>query len=318
MVGWCKIPMLTSAEGQDTNVAPVAGIIERIKEVAAAPGILDASIFMAQPWLDVPEHGWTVLVVAEGDPALASREAESIATDAWNARHLVLAPKLPIPDAVALASAAAYDPGLGPFVFADGADSVSAGCPGDGPALAAALAAASLPGPALAILTDEPAVRACERAGVGARLTLEVGATIAPGFHSPVALQVEVEALALGGTPRSTRRHRWISAASRSSVQVSSGSCSPRAAPVRLDYELYLNLGLDPRTAHVVAVKSAGGYRAFYEPIARECIDVAAEGPSDSRLDRLPFRNLGRPMFPFEPELEWTAAATVNGVGVDA
>lgn len=311
VAAWCKIPMLTSAEGQDTNVPPVDALFELVRATAAQPGVLDASLFMAQPWLDVTEHGWTALVVADADTAAAASGAERIAAAAWAVRHQVLAPKLSIPDAVARAAAAAFDPALGPFVLADGADSVSAGCPGDGPELAAALALADLPGPAFAILTDEPAVRACERAGVGAKLQLQVGATIAPGFHQPIELEVEVETLSAG---RYTSLYPPAPMDLDGVAVVRSGSLHlvlTAGRACQLDYELYLSVGLDPRQAHVVAVKSAGGYRAYFEPIARECIDVESAGPSDSRLERLPFRNLGRPMFPFDPDLEWDAVATV-------
>lgn len=311
VVAWCKIPMLTSAEGQDTNVPPVNALMDLVHEAAATPGVLDASLFMAQPWLDVEEHGWTVTVVADRDTQLAANLAERIATATWADRRSILAPKSTIAGAIAIAASAAFDQTLGPFVLADGADSVSAGCPGDGPALAAALAGIELPGPALAILTDEPAVRACERAGVGAHLTLQIGATIAPGFHESVAIEVEVKRLAPGRytslyppTPVDLGGVALVQSGDLHLVLTAGRAC-------QLDYELFLSLGLDPRNAHVVAVKSAGGYRAFFEPIARQCIDIESRGPSDSRLDRLPFRKLDRPMFPFVPDLHWDAAASL-------
>jgi microcystin degradation protein MlrC len=68
----------------------------------------------------------------------------------------------------------------------------------------------------------------------------------------------------------------------------------------QLDYELYRHVGLDIRTAKVVQVKSAGGYRAFYEPLAHDCIDLATPGPADSRLPRLPYTRRWRPLYPFD------------------
>jgi len=55
VIAWRKIPMITPAEGQDTNHPPVSEIMARLREMLDEPGVLDASLFMAQPWLDVPE-----------------------------------------------------------------------------------------------------------------------------------------------------------------------------------------------------------------------------------------------------------------------
>ena len=53
----------------------------------------------------------------------------------------------------------------------------------------------------------------------------------------------------------------------------------------------------------MVVTKSAGGYRAFFEPLARECLDVDTRGPSDSCIERLPFRRVDRPLYPLDRDL---------------
>jgi microcystin degradation protein MlrC len=72
----------------------------------------------------------------------------------------------------------------------------------------------------------------------------------------------------------------------------------------QLDYQLYLRVGLDPRSARVVVAKSAGGYRAYYAPLAVGCIDVDTTGPADSRLERMPFTRPNRPLWPFDADLD--------------
>jgi microcystin degradation protein MlrC len=307
VVAWCKIPMLTSSEGQDTGLQPVRGIMDRVEAIGAAAGMLDASIFMAQPWLDVAEHGWTVLAVADGSAQLASDAAEELARLAWDARDDVLAPKMPIQDAIAIACAVEPDPASGPFVLADGADSVSAGCPGDGAELIAALAASDLNGRAQVIVTDAPAYAVCTAAGVGARVSVDVGGTIAPGFHRAVPIEGVVQAIADG---RYTSKYppgpidlggvAVVRVGEHLHVVITAGPAC------QLDYELYSSVGLDPRDAHIVGTKSAGGYRAYFQPIARECIDIDTTGPSDSRLERLPFTQLDRPTYPFQRDFAWT------------
>lgn len=306
VIAWRKIPMITPAEGQDTNHPPVNEIMARLAGMLDEPGVLDASLFMAQPWLDVPELSWAAVVVTDGRPELAQERADELARMAWERRTRVIAAKVPIADAIATA-AVRPDPSRGPFVFGDGADSVSAGATGDGVEVLAALARAQLTGRAQVIVTDAAAARRCATAGLGARVTLRVGGSLATAFHSPVEITGEVVTLSEGryqskyppapvdvGATAVVRvgRHLHVVITERPSSQ--------------LDYQLYLRVGLDPRDAHIVVTKSAGGYRAFFEPIARDCLDVETRGPADSRLATLPFTRVDRPLYPLDADLEWS------------
>ena len=53
-------------------------------------------------------------------------------------------------------------------------------------------------------------------------------------------------------------------------------------------------------------------YREYYEPIAT-CIDVALPGPCDSDLTSLPFVRIPRPLWPWDPDLEWDPIDTQKG-----
>ncbi|WP_434080495.1 M81 family metallopeptidase [Sanguibacter sp. Z1732] len=152
-LAWQKIPMITSAEGQDTNQPPIREVMDRIGEIVNEPHVLDASLFMTQPWLDVPDLGWSAVVVTAGEGGLAEQRAAELAQMAWDRRTQVRAPKVPISEALQRAGCTAPDPTQGPVVFGDGADSVSAGATGDGVEVLAGLLAASLTGRAQVIVT---------------------------------------------------------------------------------------------------------------------------------------------------------------------
>lgn len=74
----------------------------------------------------------------------------------------------------------------------------------------------------------------------------------------------------------------------------------------QLDYQLYMHVGLDPKQAHVVVTKSAGGYRAFFEPTTCECVDVDTHSPSDSWIERLPVTKVDRRLHPLDRDLSWS------------
>lgn len=316
-IGWVHIPMLTSAEGQDTNVFPMREVMARVVELCEEPGVLDASIFMTQPWLDIPGLGWTAVVITDGDVARARLLAEELGGLAWEQRANIVAPKVAIGTAMELA-ASAMVPESGPYVFSDGADSVSAGSSGDGTELLAALRNVDLGGRAQVIVTDAAAAAQCVAAGVDKVVSLRVGGSIATAFHEPVDI-VGTVVKVTDGRFESRFPPGPVYAGPTAVVRVGASLfVVVTTNPVcQLDFELYLHVGLDPRAAHVVVTKSAGGYKSFYMPFARACVDVATSGPCDSRIEQLPFKRIDRPLYPFDPSMVWHPSGTGNPAAND-
>jgi microcystin degradation protein MlrC len=303
VLGWRKVRMLTSAEGQDTTVPPMSEVMARVAAIAAEPGILEACVFATQPWLDVTELGWSTLVVADGDGSRAQTLADELASMVWERRHRVLAPKTDVHAALKAVREASAD--SRPFVFSDGADSTSGGAVGDGAEILRALIDDPIPGPTYLVVHDAPAVLACTAAGIGGSVTVPVGGTVATAFHHSVEVTGTVVTLCDGHyqslyppAPADSGPTAVLLIDDRIHLVLTSRPAS------QLDYQLYLRVGLDPRSAQVVVAKSAGGYKAFYAPLARECIDIDTTGPCDSRLERLPFTKPQRPLWPFDADLE--------------
>ena len=294
-----KVRMMASSEGHDTERGPLVPVIERLHAIEREPGVLDATVFLTQPWLDVRELGWTALVVTDGDPGLAQERADELAGMMWDRREDVLLRKTTLDAALERIRVSAPDER--PFIVADGADSCSAGAAGDGVVLLSRLLESPIDGPAMLIVTDEPAATACHAAGVGATVTVPVGATVTHQFFSPTSLTGRVVTLT-DGRFRSLYPPADVDVGPTAVVETDGGIAvviTTRKAN-QLDYELYRHVGLDLSAAKLVQVKSAGGYRAFYEPLAFECIDLATPGPADSRLPRLPFTRPWSPLFPFD------------------
>jgi microcystin degradation protein MlrC len=294
-----KIRMLTSAEHHNTSRAPMGELFTRIAEMEREPRILGATIFATQPWMDVAELGWSAVVVADGDRALAQARADELARMAWERREWYLVRKTPIAEAVGQALAGKARP----FVFADSSDSVTGGAYGDGNILLRALLESGYRDTALLTLTDPEAAAACHAAGVGAEVTVAVGGKLAPAFYRPVTVAGRVKKVTDGKyvcelptTPIDVGRAAVLQ------VGGISLALSERPAPT-IDQEIYRHLGLDPRGARIVQVKSPGGFRAVYGPFAAGIFEIDTPGPTDSELTRLPFRKVRRPLWPFDPEL---------------
>ena len=70
------------------------------------------------------------------------------------------------------------------------------------------------------------------------------------------------------------------------------------------DPALYRSVGLEPRDAKIVVVKSPLQFRDGYGGFARACWVVDTPGPSTARVERLDWRQRARPLFPFEDDFE--------------
>jgi microcystin degradation protein MlrC len=67
-----------------------------------------------------------------------------------------------------------------------------------------------------------------------------------------------------------------------------------------VDPEAARSVGIDPAKRKIVVVKSAVHYRASYEPIAAEIIEVDGPGLASPNLNRFTFTNIRRPVFPID------------------
>jgi microcystin degradation protein MlrC len=75
-------------------------------------------------------------------------------------------------------------------------------------------------------------------------------------------------------------------------------------AAFTFDPALYRSVGLEPRDAKIVVVKSPLQFRDGFGEFARACWVVDTPGPSTARLERLDWHHRSRPLFPFDDDFE--------------
>ena len=267
------------------------------------PGVLAVSIFETQPWMDLPEVGWSVEVVTDGDRALGAAIADELARLAWSVREELLVHKTPIADALEHAAAS----GLRPIVFADGADSTSAGGNGDGTELLAALVAR--PDADRRAPDRSPTPTAVDRCVAGRdrgdRRARRSAARSRPGYR-PVRGPRH-------GRPRS--RSARCSSTRRGRRPTSGGW--PSCGSASVDIVLSERKAVAPRHRSSTATSAASWAATRSSRSSRPAASAPTTsrsprrssrsrrpGPCDSDLTRLPFRRIPRPMWPFDPELD--------------
>lgn len=297
VIAWRKIPMITPQDQFLTASGPMKAWFDRARELERHSGVLDVSPYPMQPWLDVAEGGWSVVVHTDGDRTLAEQLAAEMASLAWDLRKEFWRSERVAPDE-AVRQAVAADRGL--VILSDTGDSVYGGAPGDNTCLLAELIAQQVPCLSLVPVVDAAATAAAHSAGVAASITLQVGGKHDRVFCEPISLTGRVAAISEGVTCEIP--DRGVCRIGRTAL-IESGSLRV----VLLDNRsfainhpiLYTHLGIDVAAAKLVVVKTASNFQ-FFAPWRQHLIRVDTPGTTQSNLFAFPWRRLPRPIDPLD------------------
>ena len=294
-----QIPMVLPGETGRTTDGPYHEVMDRAIQLMKQPGILDASAFYVQPWLDIPEMGCSVVVVADGDMELAQSESRSLAEAFWQRRRAFAPDLAPLDTALDTAFGSPEKP----FILSDSADAPSSGAPGDSTTVLAALLDREIEEPVLLNIVDPAAVAAAFDGGVGAELDITVGGTLSKGFCEPVAFRAHVKSLSDGRfRNKGPGFHGVEFRMGRTAVLTRGGIhlVAMEQPVIQWDPELYRSQGLDPADARITVVKSPAAFRAAYEPLAAHVLILDVPGVCSPNLQTFPWQRITHPMFPFD------------------
>jgi microcystin degradation protein MlrC len=300
-----KVPAVMPAERANTQGPDSVsfGLRRRLVELEQQPGILAAGLATVQPWLDIPDLGGAVVVVADGaDRArLACRD---LAAELWSARRDYLPTLDDLPEAVRRARALC-DEGL--VVLGDSADATTSGAPGDSTWVLAELLRHGWPRPALVPLVDPELVEDLYPQPPGTSWSGALGGKRDTRFAKPLELTAELERSFEARFVLSGHLGRNLAIDMGRSVVLRVGNVrvvvtsrsGPHFAP-----ELFRAAGFDPFAAAVVVAKSPCGFRAAYRDHARAIFMVRAPGCAPSDFWNYPYPHVTRPLWPFD-EMDW-------------
>jgi microcystin degradation protein MlrC len=315
-----KPPMLCNLLGQDTSRQPMKELMGMAREMERLPGVLSVSLMAGFPYADVPDMGASVIVVADGDRALARKVADELAGEMWRVRER-LNVTCPPPDEAVRRALAAKDPpsraldlndDLGggllvaprPVLLIDLGDNVGGGSAGDGTVLLAELLKQKARGFVVA-LHAPAAVEAAKAAGVGGTLEATVGGAADRLHGDPVRVR---------GTVRSLHDGKWVEPEARHGGRRLNDQGHTAVLDLGDDNLLVLNslrtppfslgqltsLGIEPRQARVIVVKAAVAYKAAYARLGAEVIEVDTPGLTAINAARFEYKRIRRPLYPLE------------------
>jgi microcystin degradation protein MlrC len=294
-------PILPPLGNQGTERGPMRRLYDMADQMEQDPKVISVSVFAGFPHADIPQAGLGVYVVTDDDQALADRLADRLARTAWDHRHEFMHKGLPVADAVARALAAQGRP----IVLADMADNTGGGAAGDGTEVLRELLRVGARSAIVACIWDPAAVTACVKVGVGQRVTLDVGGKVDDRHGAPLRVTGVVRTLSDGRFVHKGPMARGLPGRLGVTAVLDVADVKLILISYRwqtLDPEMIRFVGLDPLEHKVLVVKSTIHYRAAFEPIAREIVEVDAPGLSSSNLARFDFKRVRRPIFPLDPD----------------
>ncbi len=296
-----RLPMIVPGEHTLTTSSLLAPVFNRVKDLELQAGMLSVAVLMAQPYMDVPDLGWSTLVTSDGDPAAAQAAAEELADACWQQRAKLgdTSEFLSAADSV---EQALQIPGK-PVVIADGADATNSGAPGDSTHLLRELLGRAIPGGALTVMVDPQAVAAARAEGPGSPFAFAVGGKRDHVFSQPLPITGQVEFL--------KPLHYMLSGHIGDNLPIDMGLAAavrcrdvtvllveksgPGSTPL-----MYRCVGLEPKDFKIVIVKSPAGFRADYGPFAAGIIQSVCPGCALPILNQLPYSRVSRPLYPLD------------------
>ncbi len=313
VTAFVKLPLVVPAEcaSSEDPAAPGHRLKQQLQALEADPRVLAAGLATVQPWLDVPELGGAVVVVTDHDADKARSAASRVAADLWHHRREYLPELVSVADAVRIA----HDNADGLVVLSDSADGTTSGAAGDSTHLLRELLRYDWPRPALVPFVAPEVVELARQQGVGAELTTPLGGVRDRQFSSPLTLTATVAGLFDARFVMSGHLGRNLPIDMGPSALLRHGNVhvivTPHTGP-HFAPQLFEAAGLDPFAASVVVAKSPLGFRAAYEARARKVLLVRAPGCAPSDFWHYEYRNIPRPLWPWDDSLSWTPQPTVR------
>jgi microcystin degradation protein MlrC len=301
-------PMLPHVMRQSSLDAPNREIQERAKAMERQ-GALCATFFVGFPHADIPYAGSSAVVVTDGDAAKARAFCDELLEMAWDARAQFVYRVEPLE--ASLRRARDLGGAGGPVMLLDHYDNCASGGTMDTMAVLGAILDAGLEDVAAFAVCDPAAVERIKRAGVGARITLELGG------------KLDMPALRLKGRPREVtgKVRRIVDGLYRNEGPMARGELADMGAAAVLDtgkveiavisrhvephdIAAFRTLGIEPQKKRYVMLKSRVHWRAGLGPLARAVVECAGEGVCTSDYSQLQFRRVRRPAYPLDPETQ--------------
>ncbi|CAN7425819.1 M81 family metallopeptidase [Variovorax sp. LjRoot84] len=314
VLAWRRLPLMTHTLRSATAEGAMRDAVAAAR-AAEADGMAAVSILAGFSLADIPNPCISVVVVGDGDAAAADRVAAALAERIWAARADFVYRSEPLAQSLARARKLAVQADR-PVLLLDHGDNCMSGGSCDTMDVLMAALAAGMQGIQAGLLCDPQAVAQCAEAGIGAEIELLLG-------HKRPLVQIgrSTPPVRLRGTVRALTDGEYVITGPTYTGQ---RACMGRSAVFDIgaaqivvterthepwDLGTFESVGLDPRRARFLLLKSRMYCRPVFVPIAAGLVECDSPGVTSSDYSLFPFERLARPLYPFdEPSYSATAS----------
>lgn len=295
--------MITSAERHDNTKGPFKEIIDLCRKAEERPGILSVSLLATQPWLDVDELGWKVIVTTSSAGVDGQSIADEIARAAWDRREQFM-------ETVALSPTQALHEAVtssGLCAISDLGDATNGGSPGDSTLLLREALRSQDSGTFILSVADASAAAQAYSSGVGKEVTLSLCDGTVGEYNERTTITGTIEKIA-------NKKIQYTHPAAGGSfddpgqsalIKITTSQLTTyvvlHSNPVRvIDPVIYELFDLDVREFSAVQAKSPNGFKVGFARVTTNYRLANTEGPTSADLFTLTFNKRPKPLFPFE------------------
>lgn len=281
------------------TAGPLVDIFKRAFEMEKDPRVININIGPGFPWCDVPDAGAHVVPVVHKDRQLAEDLAGELSDRLWRVRHECIPTITPVEEGVSRAMTAKE----GPIVLLDVSDNPGTGTTEDSNSVLRELYRQKARNAAFAIIRQPDAVRRCIEAGPGADVDLQLGYPHR-GVGEPIAMTARVKTVSDGEYRHSSpTSDRDTVSLGKTAVIEHDGVeilITERTSPVNSP-EIFRRHGIDPMAKQILVIKTFKMYsEPYFQSVARDMIEVDANGQSSQNLKRYEWQHIPRPIFPVD------------------
>jgi microcystin degradation protein MlrC len=270
------------------TASPMREFVDALYEAESRPGILSVSFGHGFPFGDVPTLGAKMLIVTDGNRALAEEVAKEFGLQVHRIRREIGFDAVSLPLDVALSRAVAGS--RRPVVVADQSDNSGGGAPGDSTFALRWVLDHGVEQVASAIYYDPEVVSMCRKAGAGAEIDVRLGGKVGAFSGMPIDLKVSVLGVRKDYQhvfPQTNSEALTYPAGDVVALRYGTIDLIVSSEPIQcMSPSIFEEFGIDLAQKSLILVKSFQHFYGAFAPIAGEIIYMSAPGavPPDPKL----------------------------------
>jgi microcystin degradation protein MlrC len=318
-IAWERPPLMSHTL-KSADLSPAMHAAIDAARAAEQEEVLAVSVLAGFSLADIPAPCVSVVVVGR-DTDSAQRVARRVAEQIWADRAGFVYASPPLAESIRIAEELSELPGIqsegcfnpkGPVLLLDHSDNCMSGGTCDTMDVLEEAVAQGLGNIGVGPLCDPEAVEQLIRAGEGTTATVRLGNKRALDKLGIVKRPLELT----GVVKKLTNGEYVITGPTYTGLKCSMGAtalfaCGDLEIVVTSrtqepwDLGVFTSVGLDPEQKDYLLLKSRMYCRPVFFPIARGFVECDSAGVTSSNYDLFPFRNVQRPVYPLDADVQW-------------